>query len=147
MSLRETAGPPGSGAATLTGTRVLVVEDDFVFEEIFQQAPGLKFVGICRNSINQIDVDAATKHGVLVVNTPGRNAQAVAEHVLALMLSLARQIPAANNYVHAKKWENPAEPYVSMRGIELAGRTLGIIGMGAIGKSLAGRSWATIPAC
>ena len=116
---------------------VLVVEADFVFEETFQHADSLKFVGSCRNATGHIDVDAATRRGVVVVNTPGRNAQAVAEHVLGLMLSLARRIPAAHRYVTEGRWQNPAEPYISMRGVELAGRTLGVIGLGSIGARLA----------
>ena len=118
-------------------TSILVVESDFVFEEVFDQAEGLKLVGVCRNSTHQIDVEAATRHGVLVVNTPGRNARAVAEHVLGLMLALARRIPEAHEYVRDKCWRNPAEPYITMRGVELAGRTLGIVGLGAIGATLA----------
>ena len=118
-------------------TDILVVESDFVFEEVFERAEGLKLVGVCRNSTHQIDVEAATHHGVLVVNTPGRNARAVAEHVLGLMLALARRIPEAHQYVRDKRWRNPAEPYITMRGVELAGRTLGIIGLGAIGATLA----------
>ena len=116
---------------------ILVVESDFVLEEVFHGAPSLKFVGICRNSTGQADLDAATRHEVLVVNTPGRNARAVAEHALGLMLSLARRIPAAHRYIADGLWRNPVEPYLSMRGIELTGRTLGAIGLGATGRSLA----------
>ena len=116
---------------------ILVVESDFVFEDLFQQATGLRFVGVCRNSTGHIDVEAATRHGVVVVNTPARNAQAVAEHTLGLMLALARGIPAAHQYVGEGRWEDPVEPYISMRGVELGGRTLGIVGLGAIGKRLA----------
>ena len=118
-------------------TTILVVESDFAFEELFQQAEMLQLVGICRNDTGHVDVEAATRHGILVVNTPGRNAQAVAEHALGLMFALARRIPAAHEYVSGGHWLNPAEPYMSMRGVELAGRTLGIIGLGAIGGRLA----------
>ena len=114
----------------------LVVESDFVFEDTFEGAPRLKFVGVCRNATYQIDVEAATRHEVVVVNTPARNAQAVAEHALGLMFALARRIPFAHNYVTGGRWKNPAAPYIEMRGAELAGRTLGIIGLGAIGRSL-----------
>ena len=118
-------------------TSILVVESDFLFEEVFEQAHDLKFVGVCRNSTDNIDVGAATLHGVAVVNTPSRNAQAVAEHALGLMLALARRIPAADQYVKGGHWQNPVEPYFSMRGVELRGRTLGVIGIGAIGERLA----------
>ena len=117
---------------------VLVVEADFVFEEVFQQTSSLKFVGVCRGSTNQVDVESATQRGVVVVNTPFRNAQAVAEHALGLMLALARGIPYAHQYVKEGRWQNPAEPYMKMRGVELAGRTLGVVGLGEIGKRLAG---------
>ena len=116
---------------------ILVIESDFVFEEVFEQATSLRFVGICRSATNHIDIEAATRHGVAVVNTPSRNAQAVAEHALGLMLSLARKIPAAHQYVAKGRWQNPVEPYLTMRGVELAGRTLGIVGLGAIGRKLA----------
>ena len=119
------------------GISVLVVEADFVFEETFPDAPGLSFVGICRASTTQVDVDAATSHGVVVVNTPGRNARAVAEHALGLIFSLARRIPTAHRYVTSGRWRHPVGGYVDLHGIELAGRTLGIVGMGAIGRRLA----------
>ena len=115
---------------------VLVVEADFVFDEVFQQARPLKFLGICRNSVNHIDVEAAVEHGVAVVNTPGRNKQAVAELTIGLMLSLARGIPRHNDYVKDGMWEDPVEPYISMRGVELGGKTLGIIGLGSIGRTV-----------
>ena len=120
------------------GVSVLVVESDFVFEETFEAAIALRLVGVCRTSVSHVDVDAATRHGVAVVNAPGRNSQAVAEHALGLMLSLARGIPSADAYVRGGRWENPVEPYVSMRGGELSGRKLGVVGLGRIGRTLAG---------
>ena len=117
---------------------VLVIESDFLFEETFEAAGSLRLVGVCRTSVSHVDLDAATRHGVAVVNAPGRNSQAVAEHALGLMLSLARGIPAADAYVRGGRWENPLEPYVSMRGGELSGRKLGVVGLGRIGRTLAG---------
>ena len=119
------------------GASVLVVELDFVFEEIFEAVPSLKFVGICRAATSHVDLGAATASGVAVVNTPTRNAQAVAEHALGLMLALARRIPESHYYVKAGRWLNPVLPYIEMRGTELAGRTLGMVGLGAIGRLLA----------
>ena len=120
-----------------SGISILVVEADFVFEETFDGAPGLRFVGICRASTNQVDVEAATRHGIVVVSAPARNARAVAEHALGLMFALARRIPQAHTYVASGRWQNPAEPYISMRGIEMQGRTAGIVGLGATGSELA----------
>ncbi len=118
------------------GISVLVLEADFVFRETFEEAPDLRFVGICRASTSQVEIDAATEHGVVVVNTPGRNARAVAELAVGLMLSLARRIPEAHEYVVSGRWDHPVGGYVELRGAELGGRTLGIIGLGAIGTVL-----------
>lgn len=119
--------------------QILVVEADFVFEEIFEQAPGLRFVGVCRGSARNVDLEAATKHGVLVVSTPGRNAIAVAELTLGLMLSLARHIPTAHNLVKSGSWEDPVGPYISLCGKELYGKVAGLIGLGAVGREVAKR--------
>jgi D-3-phosphoglycerate dehydrogenase len=119
------------------GIPIVVIESDFVFEETFDASPNLKFVGICRTTTSHVDLDAATRKGVFVVNTPGRNSQAVAEHVLGLMLSLARRIPDAHVYTKWGHWDDPTEPYSKFRGVELSGRVLGIVGLGAIGQSLA----------
>lgn len=116
---------------------ILVVEADFVFEETFEQCPGLKFVGICRAATTQVDLDAAAENGVVVVNTPGRNARAVAEHALALILSLARRITPANEFIRSGNWLHPVAGYTDFRGVEVDARTVGIVGMGAIGRTLA----------
>lgn len=112
----------------------LVIEADFVFEETLQAAPGLRLVAVCRNGLNHVDLEAATAHGVLVVNAPGRNAVGVAEHTLGLMLALARHIPAADRYIKEGHWQDPVSAYAEFRGTELAGKTLGIVGFGAIGR-------------
>jgi D-3-phosphoglycerate dehydrogenase len=120
----------------------LVVEADFLFDELFQAARRLRFAAICRAALNQVDLDSATEHGVAIIHTPGRNANAVAELVLGLMLSLARHIPQAHHYLESGRWEQPTEPYIAFRGRELAGSVLGVIGLGDIGQRTArlGRS-------
>ncbi len=117
----------------------LVVEGDFVFEEAMAAAPGLELIGICRNALNHVDVEAASKRGILVVNAPGRNAVAVAELTVGLMLALARHIPQADRYVKSGQWNDPVGGYLHYRGAELAGKTAGIIGLGAIGRMVARR--------
>jgi len=119
--------------------QILVVEADFVFDEVFEGTDKLRFVGICRGSIDHVDVDAATEHNVLVVNTPARNSVAVAELTVGLMLSLARHIPTAHSMMQSKKWLDPVGPYISLRGMELAGKVAGIVGLGAIGCEVAKR--------
>jgi D-3-phosphoglycerate dehydrogenase len=85
--------------------------------------------------VDNIDLDAATKAGIAVMNTPGANAVAVAEHTLGLMLSLARYIPRADVTTRSGKWEKK-----SLQGSELRGKTLGIIGLGRIGAEVARRA-------
>ena len=115
----------------------LAVEADFLFEELFDAAPGLRIAAVCRGALNHVDLDAATAHGVAVVHTPGRNAQAVAEFVVGQMIALARHVPAAERRVRDGAWTEPAEAYIRFQGRELAGATLGLIGLGAIGRAVA----------
>jgi len=115
----------------------VIVEADFLFAETFEAAPRLAFAGICRSATNQIDVEAATERGVVVVNTPGRNAPAVAELTLGLMLAVSRRIVETDRRVRRGEWTSPTGAYLEMRGSELSGHTLGIIGLGAIGRRVA----------
>jgi len=116
---------------------IVLIEADFLFDEAFEAGTPLRFVGVCRAAVNHVDVEAATERGVLVVNTPARNAQAVAEHAFGLILALARRIPEAHVYVASGRWSDPVEPYLTMRGVELAGKTLGVVGLGSIGRKVA----------
>ncbi len=115
----------------------VVIERDFLFEETFAAAENLKVAAICRAAVNQIDVDAATAHGVAVLNTPGRNANAVAELTIGLMLAVARRISESERYIRDGLWQSPSDPYTALRGAELSGRTLGVVGFGAIGRRVA----------
>jgi D-3-phosphoglycerate dehydrogenase len=85
--------------------------------------------------VDNIDADAATRRGIVVMNTPGANAVAVAELTLGLMLAMARKIPAANASMHAGRWEKK-----TLQGMELRGKTLGILGLGRIGLEVARRA-------
>jgi len=118
---------------------IIVVEADFVFREVFQRAGKLKLVGVCRGDVTHVDIEAATEHGILVINTPARNATAVAELTVGLMLALVRSIPVAHQMVSSGGWVDPMAPYLSLRGTELAGKTIGIVGFGAIGQRVARR--------
>ncbi|MBI3744502.1 MAG: phosphoglycerate dehydrogenase, partial [Chloroflexi bacterium] len=84
-------------------------------------------------------LDAATERGILVVNAPGRNSIAVAELTVGLMLSLARRIPQADAFIKTGRWDDPVGGYLGFRGVELAGKTAGIVGLGAIGRMVAQR--------
>ena len=118
------------------GTSHLIVEADFIYEEVFQHASDFRFLGVCRSALDHVDLGAATEHNVLVVNTPGRNAEAVAELTIALMLSLARRVPSLDRYVKTGGWQDPVEGYINNQGIELRGKTLGLVGLGAVGGTV-----------
>ena len=135
----RTLWDPEELGARLTdeGFGALAVEADFLFEELFDAAPGLRIAAICRGDLHHADLDAATERGIAIVRTPARNAQAVAEFAVAQMLALARHTSIGERYVREGQWEVPTDPYVRFRGRELAGATLGIVGFGAIGRAVA----------
>ena len=106
-----------------------------VTAELLDQAPQLRCVGRAGVGVDNIDLEAATKRGVLVMSTPGGNAVSVAEHTFALMLSLARQVPRLDKAFHEGRWEKS-----SAAGTEVRGKTLGLIGLGRIGSEVAVRA-------
>src|SRR5579871_1316259 len=106
-----------------------------VNEEVLSKAPKLKVIGRAGVGADNVDVDAATAAGVLVMNTPGGNAVSVAEHTLGLMLSMARSIPQAIASTKSGKWE-----IKKFLGTELRGKTLGVIGLGSIGREVVRRA-------
>jgi D-3-phosphoglycerate dehydrogenase len=116
---------------------IVVVEADFISREIFEKATKLKFLGVCRADLAFVDIKAATERGIPVVNTPARNAAGVAELTVGLMLSLLRNIPKVHQMITSGSWVDPTAAYYSMRGTELGGKTVGIVGFGAIGRRVA----------
>ena len=100
-------------------------------------APKLRIIGRAGVGVDNIDAAEATRRGIVVMNTPGANAVAVAELTLGLMISMCRSIPRANATMHAAKWEKK-----SLQGSELRNKTLGIIGLGRIGLEVARRAQA-----
>ncbi|NBO19412.1 MAG: phosphoglycerate dehydrogenase [Proteobacteria bacterium] len=106
-----------------------------VTKDILGAAARLKVVGRAGIGVDNVDVPSATARGIVVMNTPFGNSTTTAEHALAMMMALARQIPAANASTHAGKWEKSR-----FMGVELAGKLLGIIGCGNIGSIVADRA-------
>lgn len=105
-------------------------------EKVFKAAPNLKFIGICRGGPVNVDLEAATKAGVVVTYAPGRNAQAAAEFTIALILSSLRKILDADKEMKAGVWRGDYFVY-EKAGQELNGTTVGVIGFGAVGKIVA----------
>lgn len=107
-----------------------------VTKDVIEASKGsLKIIGRAGIGVDNIDIDAATKHGVVVMNTPEANAITTAEHAITLMLSLARNIPQAHSSLVSGKWERN-----KFKGTELYGKTIGFIGLGNIGKLVAERA-------
>ena len=126
----------GNLAAALPDADALIVRSAVdVNADVLRNAGKLRVIGRAGVGVDNIDLDAATKAGIAVMNTPGANAVAVAEHTLALMLALARSISRADSTTRAGKWEKK-----SLQGTELRGKTLGIIGLGRIGMEVAKRA-------
>ncbi len=102
---------------------------------LIESADNLNVIGRAGTGCDNIDINAATRKGILVMNTPGGNTISAAEHTMALMLSLSRNVPQANASMNSGKWERG-----KFKGVELNNKTLGIIGLGKIGKEVALRA-------
>jgi D-3-phosphoglycerate dehydrogenase / 2-oxoglutarate reductase len=127
---------PGGLEAELADADALVVRSAVQADaKLLESAPNLRLIGRAGVGVDNIDTAAATHRGIVVMNTPGANAVAVAELVLGSMIALARSIPRANATMHAGKWEKK-----TLQGTELRGKTFGIIGLGRIGLEVARRA-------
>ncbi len=127
---------PNGLAAALADADALVVRSAIeVDEALMEKAPKLRVIGRAGVGVDNIDAGAATRRGIVVMNTPGANAVAVAELTIGLMVALARKLPAADSTMHAGKWEKK-----SLQGAELRGKTLGILGLGRVGLEVAKRA-------
>ena len=118
---------PYDGLAVRSATKVT--------RELMEAAPNLKVVGRAGIGVDNVDVTSATARGVVVMNTPFGNAITTAEHAIAMMFALARQLPDASASTKAGKWEKNR-----FMGVELFGKTLGLIGCGNIGSIVADRA-------
>ncbi len=103
-----------------------------VTADVIEAAKKLKVIGRAGIGVDNIDVEAASKRGIIVMNTPGGNANAAAEHAIAMMAALARNIPQAHMSMKQGKWEKK-----KFMGVELGGKVLGVIGLGNIGSIVA----------
>jgi D-3-phosphoglycerate dehydrogenase len=127
--------PEGLQAALEDADALVVRSAVQVDDALLEHAPKLRVIGRAGVGVDNIDTEAATRRGIVVMNTPGANAVAVAELTIGLMLALARKLPAANSTMHAGKWEKK-----SLQGAELRAKTLGILGLGRIGLEVARRA-------
>jgi len=114
---------------------LIVRSETRLTREIIEAAAKLQVIGRAGIGVDNIDVQAATEKGVVVVNAPTGNVISAAEHAIALMLALARHIPEANASLKSGRWERKR-----FLGLEVRGKTLGIIGLGQVGSEVARRA-------
>jgi len=114
---------------------LIVRSETKVTGEILNAATELRVVGRAGVGVDNVDVETATRRGVLVLNAPGGNTVSTAEHAFSLLLCVARKIPQADASLRAKKWSRK-----DFEGVELYNKTLGVIGMGRIGSELSRRA-------
>jgi D-3-phosphoglycerate dehydrogenase / 2-oxoglutarate reductase len=106
-----------------------------VSEAIIERADSLRAVGRAGAGVDNIDVEAATRRGIVVMNTPGGNSVSTAEHSVAMLMSLARNVPQATASVKAGRWDKAA-----FTGVELVGKTIAVLGLGKVGREVAQRA-------
>ena len=114
---------------------LLVRSQTQVTRELINKAKKLKIIGRAGVGVDNIDLDAATENGIIVVNAPNGNTNSAAEHTIAMLMSLSRNIPQAYHALKHKKWDR--KKYV---GVELKNKTLGVVGLGRIGAEVAFRA-------
>ncbi len=114
---------------------LVVRSETKVTRKVIEAAPKLRVVGRAGVGVDNVDIEAATQHGTVVMNTPGGNTVTTAELSFAMLLNLARKVPQAHATMVAGKWDRKL-----FQGVELAGKTLGILGMGRIGTEVAKRA-------
>ena len=118
-------------------TALVVRSETKVKKKVIEAAKQLRVVGRAGVGVDNVDIEAATQHGVVVMNTPGGNTVTTAELTFTMLLSLARKVPQAYASMVAGKWDRKL-----YQGVELAEKTLGVLGMGRIGGEVAKRALA-----
>lgn len=120
----------------LSGVELAITQMGPFTERVLAAAPDLKFLVVCRGGPVNVNVSAATKRGIMVASTPGRNAVAAAEHAVALMMGALRNLPRLQRTLQQGEWRSDLYAYEEC-GLELDGSTVGLIGYGAIGQRVA----------
>lgn len=134
--VREAAGSPGEMAAMAAGVDVIVTHLAPVTAAVFEASRDLRVVGVTRGGPVNVDLAAASAHGVPVVYLPGRNLGAVAEFVIGVMISLTRNINVASREMQQGRWDARFFRF-ELTGPELRAATVGLIGLGAVGSRIA----------
>jgi D-3-phosphoglycerate dehydrogenase len=121
-----------------TKADALIIEHDEVTANVINRFPNLKFIGVCRGTPSNVDIECANRYEIPVFYTPARNAQAVAEMFIANVVNLMRNTIPSQQWLTSEKWEaGEHTSYLQFKGNELAGKTIGMIGFGAVGRRIA----------
>lgn len=121
-----------------SSAEALVIEHDEVTEKVIRSYPDLRFIGVCRGTPSNVSLSAAREAGIPVFHTPARNAQAVAEMFVANVICLLRNTVEAISWLESGQWGKGAHTsYLNFKGNELAGKTMGMVGFGAVGQGIA----------
>lgn len=125
----------------LPGNEIVIIETDTLTNEMIDAVPELKLLVVCKGGVVNVDVPYALSKGILVCNTPGRNADAVADLTVCFMIMISRHLLESSDVFRSKEWPKigKREVYLKFQGIELYGKTAGLIGLGAIGERVATR--------
>lgn len=134
--VKEASGTEEELIQSLYGAKACVTHLAPLTEKVLASCPDLELIGVARGGPVNINVEAATRHGVVVCNTPGKNAAAVAEYTIGLMLASLRRITEGHTWLAQGEWRGDLFAYDKC-GFELAGTTVGLIGLGEIGKRVA----------
>ncbi|MBI3742842.1 MAG: hypothetical protein HY261_00945 [Chloroflexi bacterium] len=135
----------GELASALKGKRILVTEIDQVNDALLAAAPDVRIVITCRGNPVNLDIPACTRRGVLALNTPGRNAEAVADLTIAYILACARHVVTSANYVAQGGWTSHQQQiqgqsvFFRFHGVDMDTATVGLVGLGAVGRGVAKR--------
>jgi D-3-phosphoglycerate dehydrogenase len=137
---------PAQLAESARECEILIVGYEDINEHVLKNLPQLRYIACARGGIENVDVEMVKAYGVTLSNAPGRNASAVAELTIGLMISIARFIPQTHRLIMERRWEEVPwdiagnTPSKRFAGVDLEGKTLGIIGFGAIGRKVARRA-------
>jgi D-3-phosphoglycerate dehydrogenase / 2-oxoglutarate reductase len=134
LDIRQKLGLEDLKKAVADVDAVVVRSETKITAEVLAAGKKIKIVGRAGVGVDNIDVTAASRQGIVVVNVPGGNTISAAEHTMALLLALSRNVPQANASVKAGEWKR-----AQFTGTELQGKTLGLVGMGRIGREVAKR--------
>ena len=135
VNTKLAADPPALRQALMEADGIAIRSGTQLTAEVLEGQTRLKAIVRAGVGVDNIDVAAASRRGIVVMNTPGGNTISTAEHTMALLLSLARNVPKANDSMKAGKWER-----TKFTGTQLEGKTLGVIGLGRVGLAVAKRA-------